>query len=196
MAQNEGVCINNCMITFYEYMNINEVQSKMMQYMQSLVPKWPPYVVSDLLYKGFSPSQKRSTNNPRELAVFLQEMAQSYGYATPQQMQWKLQELTITKDIFDDETLRRMQERGMGQSNPYGVPDDAQRHQGAAARMQQNPNVRVRGYSGASGGEPILLVRWRSGKHELLEGWHRTIQMLLNFPEGYQQQAYLLQAVK
>jgi hypothetical protein len=32
--------------------------------------------------------------------------------------------------------------------------------------------------------EPILLVKIND-KYELLEGWHRTIQLLNMFPEGY-----------
>jgi len=185
------------MITFQEYMrNINEVQNKMMQYMQSLVPNWPLYIVSDLLYKGFSPSKKRPSNDPRELPAFLQDLAKSYGYSDPKQMKWRLQSIIITKDIFDDETLRRMQERGMGQFNPYGVPNDLERHQGAASRLQQNPKIKVHGYVGSSANEPIILVRWKNGKHELFEGWHRTIQGLLANPEGYSQQAYILQANK
>jgi hypothetical protein len=181
------------MISFNEYMIINELQNKMMQHMQSLVPNWPPYVISDLLLAG---KKIGSWSDLNTLSTWLQELADSYGYSNPQQMQWKLETIMVTKDIFDEETLRRMQERGMGKFNPYEVPNDTQRHQGASTRIQQNPSIKVHGYSGPSSNEPIILVRWKNGKHELFEGWHRTMQMLLAKPEGYQQKAYVLQSNK
>jgi len=184
------------MITFSQY--INEVNNKMMQYMQSLVPNWPPYIVSDLLYKGFSKqSPNQSTVNPQvEAHEFLNNFCKDFGYNDPKQMQWNLQNITITKDVFDDDTQKRMNERGMGKSNPYGVPNDVQRHQGASTRIQKNPNIRVPGYVGAASSEPIILVKWKNGKYALLEGWHRTIQMILAHPEGFQQSAYVLNANK
>jgi len=175
------------MNTFHEY--INEVQNKIMQYMQSLVPNWPIYVVNDLLYSNHK-------NDPREVSVFLKYLASEYGYKDSNQMQWKLEDITIIKDIFDDDTQRRMMERGMGQLNPYMVPNDTQRHQGAATRLQQNPNIRVRGYVGTVVNEPIIIIKWKNGKYALLEGWHRTMQMILAHPEGYQQKAYVLEAMK
>jgi hypothetical protein len=74
------------------------------------------------------------------------------------------------------------------------VPNDEERHQGTAIRLKQNTNIKVHGYAGSSNDEPILLIRLKNGKYSLLEGWHRTMQNLLARPEGYNQQAYVLEA--
>jgi uncharacterized protein (DUF2267 family) len=91
------------------FQNWLESQNKMIGYIQSLVPNWPLYVISDLLHKNFSPSLNKPTNDPKELRDFLQEFAQEFGYDDPRQMEWKLENVKVVKDIFDDETLRRMQ---------------------------------------------------------------------------------------
>jgi hypothetical protein len=62
--------------------------------------------------------------------------------------------------------------------------------------MRDDPRIRVRGYSGSASGEPIIVARWRNGKHELVEGWHRTMQAMGARPEGYEQKAYVLRARK
>ena len=177
------------MKTFLEWSVLLEVDRKLMQYMQSLVPNWPPYVVSDLLHNGHS-------GDPKALPSFLSEFAASYGYADPADIEWSLENLLISQETFDDDTMRRMSERGMGKFNPYGVPNDAQRHAGAAARLRGDPRIRVRGYSGGASGEPIIVARWRNGKLELVEGWHRTMQAMGARPEGYEQKAYVLRARK
>ncbi len=94
--------------------------------------------------------------------------------------------------MFDDDTQKRMLERKMGASNPYNVPNDELRHQGAASRIKNDPFIKVRGYAGSSSEEPIICIRWKSGRYGLIEGWHRTIQNLLAKPEGYRQKAYVL----
>lgn len=184
------------MRSFAEWVHLREVNEKLVQYMQGLVPNWPPYVVSDLLYKGHSPSLKRPSADPRELPEYLRNFASFYGFSDPGEIKWSLEDLNVKRDIFDEDTLRRMKERGMGELNPYGVPDDAQRHAGAQDRMRKNPNIRVGGYAGPASVEPIIVARWRNNTYELIEGWHRTIQSILARPEGYRQKAYVLDARK
>ena len=87
---------------------------------------------------------------------------------------WKLQNIKITFDAFDPESQRRMKERDMGSSNPYQVPNDAERH------ATQQAMIAKQGVSK----EPIIVVKTPQG-YELIEGWHRTIQHLKAFPEGY-----------
>ena len=38
--------------------------------------------------------------------------------------------------------------------------------------------------------EPIILIN-NGNQYELLEGWHRTIQSLEMWPEGYEQIAWI-----
>ena len=168
---------------------LNEISDKAMQYIRQFVPSWPEYVVADLLYKGYA-------KNLGELKIFLDEFSKSYGYNDADKMEWKLENVKISKEIFDEDTLRKMKMRGMGRFNPLAIPNDKERHVGAKERISADPKIRVQGYSGPSSGEPVILVRWRDGKYELLEVWHRTIQMILANPNGYNQSAYVLQAMK
>jgi len=170
-------------LTFKKFIEVN---NKMIQYIQSLVPSWPLYIISDLVARA------ATGRSPQEIDEFLQMLANETGYNNPKEMNWNLENITITKDIFDSQTIARMEERGMGQSNPYQVPNDAERHQGANTRLKQNPNIKVHGYSGPSNSEPIILIQQHNKKYELLEGWHRTIQMILEYPKGYQQKAYVV----
>jgi hypothetical protein len=133
-------------------------------YLRSQSPDWPEYVVADMLYKSL-----RNETIWAELLSYLQFFKKDFaGY------RWQQQKLFITISIFDPDTQRRMQERGMGSRNPYGVPGDEQRHQ------QQQQMIQQKGVSQ----EPII-VRKTAGGYELLGGWHRTMQHLQAYPQGY-----------
>jgi hypothetical protein len=61
-----------------------------------------------------------------------------------------------------------------GSSNPFQVPRDAERH------AQQSQIIQQKGVSA----EPIIVAKLSNG-YDLIEGWHRTIQHLKAFPQGY-----------
>jgi len=128
-------------------------------------------VVQDLIYanaKGF--------NSPQELEDWIQVMKKNYPVK-----QWELiPDMPITFKTFTAQTRARMTARGFGASNPYQVPKDAERNSQQAQMIQQ------RGVSP----EPVILVRRRYG-YELVEGWHRTMQNLQAYPQGYKGPAWV-----
>ena len=67
-----------------------------------------------------------------------------------------------------------------GSANPYQVPRDAERHAQQLKMIQQN---------GVSE-EPIIVAKLNNG-YDLIEGWHRTIQHLQVYPDGYTAPAYV-----
>jgi hypothetical protein len=75
---------------------------------------------------------------------------------------------------FDDETMRQIREREGGTKNPYGVQKDAERHAGAKERISSQGIPK----------EPIILIK-KGDKYALAEGWHRTIQLLNLYPDGF-----------
>ena len=127
-------------------------------------PPWPPYIVNDWHYKTIKGMQSQE-----EITEYITIMNQIYG-----KVQWREQPLEITLDIFDPETQQRIKQRVGGTANPMGVYNDAERHATAQQLLQQ------KGISK----EPIIVVKTPQG-YELIEGWHRTIQYLQVFPQGY-----------
>ena len=127
-------------------------------------PPWPPYIVNDWHYKTIKDMQSQE-----EIAEYITTMNQIYG-----KVQWREQPLEITLNIFDPGTQQRIKQRVGGTANPMGVYNDAERHTTAQQLLQQ------KGISK----EPIIVVKTPQG-YELLEGWHRTIQYLQAFPQGY-----------
>jgi hypothetical protein len=67
-----------------------------------------------------------------------------------------------------------------GSSNPFQVPRDAERHAHQLKMIQQK---------GVSE-EPIIVAKLSNG-YDLIEGWHRTIQHLKEFPQGYTAPAWV-----
>lgn len=149
---------------------ITEIRAGMLQHLKKQFPTWPDYVVNDFLYKNVKnmPSQQ-------EIEEWVTSIKQDYG-----QVRWQLQQLPIKLDIFDAETQRKIKQRAGGSQNPYSVPNDAERHATQAAMIKQQ---------GVSK-EPIIVIKTPQG-YDLLEGWHRTIQHLQSFPEGYKGPAWV-----
>ena len=147
-----------------------EVRAGMMQYLKQQFPTWPDYVVNDLLYKNI-----KGMTNQQEIEEWLLGIKKDYG-----QLRWQLQQLPIKLDIFDADTQSKIKQRAGGAQNPHGVPNDAERHATQATMIKQQ---------GVSK-EPIIVIKTPQG-YELLEGWHRTIQHLQAFPNGYRGPAWV-----
>lgn len=131
--------------------------------------RWPRYVVGDLLYSVF-------VDQPQEFESWLRSFVEDY-----ENREWKLVELTITDEIFDEKTRKQLETREGGKSNPHNVPNDEERHD-IQAKLLKDKGIST---------EPIILIQTEDGKYELLEGWHRTIQSLMVFPDGYKQKAWV-----
>lgn len=168
---------------------LNESGNKLHAYLRTLLPGWPEYVIYDLVYRHVKIPHK--DNSKANIQADVDGIASTFGYADANDIKWKLVNITIHSDIFDKSTLYRMSQRDGGKLNPFKVPNDANRHSGARERSERNPNMKTHGYSGPVKGEPIILIKHIDGKYELIEGWHRTMQNMALYPNGYNSNAYV-----
>ena len=81
---------------------------------------------------------------------------------------WKLEILNVNPLDFDDKTINAFLERDFGNVDSYQVPNDEE-------RTQTQRNIA----KGDGTNEPIIVERKPNGKYELIEGWHRTMSILL-----------------
>jgi hypothetical protein len=151
---------------------LNETRDQLWTWVQSKFPRtqWPEYVQRDFLYQ-----QAKGIRNQAELDDFLKRNRNDFG-----KVQWRLEKLPITMDIFTPKTQRMILSREGGSSNPFQVPRDAERH------AQQLKIIQQKGVSE----EPIIVAKLSNG-YDLIEGWHRTIQHLKEFPQGYTAPAWV-----
>lgn len=139
---------------------LNELRVSLLDYIKSKVPNVPEYVVKDFFY----PSLKDAS--PDQIEEFIEE----YG-----NLKWVLEkDFPINLETLGQDTINHLNLRAGGTKNPYGVPSDTKRHE-----MQQDL-IGKRGLPT----EPIIMV-FENDKYELLEGWHRTIQLFKVYPDGF-----------
>lgn len=165
-----------------------EMRDRNFQYLQSLVPSWPPYVVQDFIYKGFK-------NKPDKAKQWLQYLATNNGFGTANEMQWQLTTVHITFDVFDQNTKIMLQERieeEKARQQGIQTPDQGNIG-GGAVKNQQRMNTQADLLKKQPSQEPIIVVQHPQGLR-LEEGWHRTVVTLINLPQGYNQKAYVLNA--
>jgi hypothetical protein len=81
---------------------------------------------------------------------------------------WKLEILNVNPEDFDDRTVNAFIERDFGNVDAYLVPNDEERME-TQKRLAKPTGMN----------EPIIVERNRNGKYELIEGWHRTMSILL-----------------
>ena len=143
---------------------LNEYRNALYDFVKSKFPGWPEYVLRDFLY-----AQAKGIRDQQELKDFLERNQKDFG-----QVKWRLEKLPITLDIFTAKTQGMIRQREGGSSNPFQVPKDAERH-ALQQRMIQQKGVSP---------EPIIVAKLSNG-YDLIEGWHRTIQHLQAYPEGY-----------
>ena len=159
---------------------VTELRNTMYQYIRSIVPKWPDYVVRDWLYKGRGKNKNYDINS-RDIKNEVIEMISDAGL-TPD-TQWQLvPDMKFTMDMFDPMTKQRLIGRAGGHSDlGMGISRDKERHATQAALAQQQGGIRK---------EPVILIKTAKG-YGLPEGWHRTIQHFAKYPEGYTGPAYV-----
>ena len=145
---------------------LNEYRDQLWAWIQSKFPstQWPEYVQRDFLY-----AKAKGNQNRKDLEDFSDEIQRDFG-----RVRWRLEKLPITLDIFTPKTQRMIKEREGGSSNPYQVPKDSERH------ALQQKMIQQKGVSQ----EPIIVAKLSNG-YDLIEGWHRTIQHLKAYPQGY-----------
>ena len=157
---------------------INEYRDRLLQYVKSLLPTWPEYVLKDWLV----PNKGDFSNLPdTELKNGIMEKLKGAGL-TPNSKWQLVPNMKFTMDMFDPKTKQLLIGRAGGSSDlGMGIPKDKERHTTQAALAQQQGGVRK---------EPVLLIKSANG-YELLEGWHRTIQHFVKYPDGYTGPAYV-----
>jgi hypothetical protein len=143
---------------------LTEARNSLFAFVKQHFPSWPDYVLKDFLY-----AQAKGIRDQAELDDFLKRNKQDFGNC-----KWTLTKLPITFDIFTPKTQRMLASREGGSSNTFQVPRDAERH------AQQSQMIQQKGVSA----EPIIVAKLSNG-YDLIEGWHRTIQHLKAFPQGY-----------
>ena len=165
---------------------LTEYRDRMYQYIKSIVPGFPDYVVKDWLYANFARGATQGPNWSfdtigKDIPNILKDMGLSVD------TKWQLvPNMKFTMDMWEPKTLKRLQARAGGSSKST-EPDvhiparDAERHATQAQLAQQQGGVRK---------EPVILIKTTNG-YELLEGWHRTIQHFHKFPDGYTGPAYV-----
>jgi hypothetical protein len=143
---------------------LTETRNSLFAFVKQQFPAWPDYIVKDFLYQ-----QAKTIDNREQMDDWLQMTKNDFGKVT-----WKLEKLPITLDIFTPKTQRMIKSREGGNSNPFKVRKDAERH-AQQLKMIQQQGIRT---------EPIIVAKLENG-YDLIEGWHRTIQHLKAYPEGY-----------
>lgn len=126
------------------------------------LPNMPEYVLKDWIYRKVDDYKDyESFNN------WLDEWIVG--------LDWEYQkDFPMTMDIFSDKSRKELEERIKG-SVRSDVDRDEERHK------NQKELLKLRGISK----EPIILFRHEDGKYELGEGWHRTVQAFIQYPDGF-----------
>jgi hypothetical protein len=157
---------------------IVEYRDRLLQYVKSLLPTWPDYVLKDWLV----PNKGDFSNLPADaLKNSVMEKLQLAGLSV--NTKWQLvPDMKFTMDMFDPMSKQRLIGRAGGHSDMgLDVPRDKERHATQAALAQQQGGIRK---------EPVILIK-RANGYELLEGWHRTIQHFAAYPQGYTGPAWI-----
>jgi hypothetical protein len=152
--------------------NINRIQSMMgiitevrkgwYNLLKQKLPNFPEYVFKDWIY--------RKVDNYKDYESFLNWIDEFLV-----DIEWEYEKnFPITMDIFGDKTKKELEERISGLIRT-DVENDIIRHQ------NQKELLSSRGISE----EPIILFKTKDGKYELGEGWHRTTQTFIQFPNGF-----------
>ena len=151
---------------------IVEYRDRLLQYVKSLLPTWPDYVLKDWLV----PNKGDFSNLPdTELKNGIMEKIKLAGLAVD--TKWQLvPNMKFSMDMWEPTTKQRLIGRAGGHSDMgLDVPKDKERHATQAALAQQQGGIRK---------EPVILMKTAQG-YELIEGWHRTIQHFAMHPQGY-----------
>ena len=143
---------------------LSETRKATMQYFMKEFPNVPEYVVRDFMYKNYKDDPK---GMDYEFGLWLNDL------------KWTKEKLFITLDFFDEDTQKLLKPR-LGGKKAFFIPNDEERHKKQAEMLKKQ---------GVSD-EPIIITK-TEGEYGLQEGWHRVIQALKIWPEGYEQNAWV-----
>jgi hypothetical protein len=146
-------------------MKLFEIRTAAYKAAKRKFPNMPDYVVKDLVYAAVKEEPEVLTGN---------DWKDYYG-----DLRWEKEKLFITIDVFNQQTQEHLRLRAGGKSNPYNVRNDAERHETQKRMIASGPSQ-----------EPIIVIHTPDG-YELQEGFHRTIQSLQKWPQGYEQIAWV-----
>ena len=139
---------------------INEMRKSFMDYLREKLPTTPEYVIQDWFYKNL---KDRTQNDINELINDYKDV------------EWELKKnYKINYKMFNEETQKRLKEREGGKQW-NNLEGDLERHQTQKELIIKNGLPT----------EPIIILDL-NGEYELIEGWHRTIQLFSLFPEGFE----------
>jgi hypothetical protein len=161
---------------------IVEYRDRMYQYIKSLVPTWPDYVVKDWLYANFARGDVQTSNYSFDtVGEDIPKIIKAQHIALD--AKWQLvPNMKFTMDMWIPEVVAKLTARAGGKPHPnFEIPRDAERHNTQAQLAQKQGGVRK---------EPVILVKRPDG-YDLIEGWHRTIQHFNMYPDGYVGPAYV-----
>lgn len=146
------------------------------RYMRSKLPNFPDYVLNDWI--------KELVADKVEFDQLLNELSQRFGPLDKIVWTREPQILNFSLDSFDDYTKKKIELRQGGEVNPSKIPGDVERHKTQAGLIKgKNPkDIIIR--------EPVIVFK-RGKQYELIEGWHRTIQALKHYPDGYRGYAFI-----
>jgi len=147
------------------------------RYMRSKLPNFPEYVFNDWV--------KELAADKDDFNQMLNGFAEHH-YGPLEKIRWtrEPQILDFRLEMFHDDTKKKLELRQGGEANPHNIPNDAERHQRQADLIKgKNPkDIIIR--------EPVIVFK-RGKQYELIEGWHRTIQALKHYPDGYKGYAFI-----
>ena len=135
------------------------MRKSFIKYLQKQFLNTPEYVVHDWFYK----------NNKNETQEEIDNVIEKY-----KDIKWELKKnFTISINILSQETKKRLKEREGGKKI-YWLDNDEKRHQTQKELIIKN------GFPT----EPIIMLD-QNGLYELVEGWHRIIQLFSLYPQGF-----------
>lgn len=80
---------------------------------------------------------------------------------------WKLKVIEVNPEDFTDNTINAFLERNFGEVDAYMVQNDKERMD--VQRKLATPTGK---------NEPIIVIKHKDGKYEMVEGWHRVMSTL------------------
>lgn len=129
----------------------------------------PEYVLKDIFYNNLVPNAMEDINKNYygDPVLFLARFDGGY-WDRFLRGPWKLEILNVNPEDFDDRTVNAFLERDFGNIDSYLVPKDEERTE-TQRRLAKSTGMN----------EPVIVERKPNGKYELIEGWHRTMSILL-----------------
>lgn len=170
------------MLNFYDWFaeaEQNQLPTPIEIYTKYFKPiGWPGLVFRELwpAMKKFMDSAVTNWKEPAENGLHYL-MTDNSGPASWQKMlssKWSLQKIKVNPFDFDQETQQQFLERGFGQVAASWSANDLQR----TTTQQSIISSQLSGNN-----QPVLIII-NQNKHNLIEGWHRTMTILLQGKPG------------